>query len=309
MQMNFLAEAFGCSGELSPNTIFLILGVIVIAMLVLLVFIVLKKSKDKKTETESKEEFQNMFSEIEKNAEFTGYFKRITNIRGIGLVALVAGLASCAVFLFAPIFQIKIELFGETVSAEGFSLWDEVVRFYKGLDPLSDTTELTVVQNLSTIFSFGDIGFSMLLLIVALIIAIILLWQFLMADKKKVINTLAHFMCDEKEKTQKKLAFNSSSSGMGLMFASDVFFIVHILLMKYLFKDIALENIMSSSTITILPLVNSVSWMWCILAIALLLVCVGICVYVDKREKELTEEIKTFLSSLPKNEQATADNT
>lgn len=295
MQMGLLAEAVGGgSSGLSPGTIFLILGVLIVIFIAFVSFLQIKKQKEKKNEVESKEKFQNTLSEIEKNTDFSNLFQRITNIRGIGLMALIVGLGSCAVFLFAPIFQIKIELFGETLGAKGFSLWDEILRFYKS----SQSQELNGIQLVLSVISFLFIlPIAILFLIALLITAFVLAWQYLAADKKKTINTLAHFMCDGEE-TQKSLVFNSSTLGVGLMIASNVFFIVHILLMKYLFKDDVSENFLFQEPPTYFPFVNSVSWIWCILAVILFVASVGMCLYADKREKELAKDIQTFLVSI-----------
>ena len=305
MQMGLLAEAAGGgSSGLSPKIIFIVL--LSMLIFVLLPF-ALKKTKDKKNEVESKEEFQNTFSEIEKNAEFSNIFKRITNIRGIALVALGVGLASCAVFLFAPIFQIKTEVFGETLVLKEFSLWDEVWHFYK--DPFDMVTEPTVAQIISMLFSFLGISSSVLLLIAALVIAFVLAWKYLAADKKKIINTLTHNAYDEDAKTRDDLTFHEHATDGGVLpICVNIFFVIYIFLMKYSFKDIDTENLLFQEPPTYFPLVNSVSWIWCILAVVLFLACIGLCLYVNKCEKELTKEIKTFFSSLPKKEQAPTED-
>ncbi len=307
MQMGLLADGGGGSGELSPNTIVLLLFILCAILFVFLVLLFLKKEREKKNEAESKEEFKNTLSEIEKNAEFSNLFKRITNIRGIALAALVVGFASCAVFLFAPIFQIKTEVFGETLVLKEFSLWDEVWHFYK--DPFGMVTEPTVAQIISMLFSFFGISISALLLTAALITAFVLAWQFLAADKKKIINTLTHNVHDEDVKTRDNFTFHEHAThGSGLTICVNIFLVVYIFLMKYSFKDIDMGNLLFQEPPTYFPLANSVSWIWCILAVALFLGCVGMSFYVNKREKELEKDIKTFLVSISADNESPSEN-
>lgn len=306
MSLHLLESAKGLdahSGIDWRSKIVLIVLLISFAIVIFVVCLLRNRAKDEKKEAESRKEFQNTYLKIEQWTGISSFFGRIKTIRMIGLLMLAAGLASCAMFVFAPIFQIKLELFGETLAAKEFSLWDEVLRFYES----SHSHVLSGIQLVFAVISYFILGFAVLFLIVALITVFIHLWQCFAIDKKRIINTFTHSVCDEKEKTQNNFAFNISPNAVDLLIGSDVCFIVYILLMKYLFKDVVLENALSSS-ITNFPLVNSVSWIWCILTVVLFLVCIGIGIYVKKCSKGLTKEINSFLSSLPKDNQNSIEN-